>query len=335
VTPALAAEAKAKVQEAVKEVEEESKMLEECFAFRAITWSWVPAQTLMILYLAHFVSAGWASMSWAEFIGVALVSGSMCGAIGITIAHELIHKQNAFEQNLGKALLLGTSYQHFYIEHLLGHHRRVGTREDPATSRFGESLYAFIPRSVVGSYASAWRLESVRLAKKDLPFWSLRHNQMLQFTLASACVFAAFFLWGGAPALAFFLLQSVVAFSMLEIVNYFEHYGLERRELGRPGSGRYELVTPLHSWNADHRVTNYLSFKLQRHSDHHTWPFRRYQTLRSWDFSPQLPLGYIGMILLSLCTPLFRYIMDPKVRQYNLIQSAPEFDSSLLSDKAE
>ena len=105
--------------------------------------------------------------------------------------------------------------------------------------------------------------------------------------------------------LPYLVLQAVVGFSLLEIVNYMEHYGMLRQKVGVPGRVRYERVNPSHSWNSNNIATNVLLYHLQRHSDHHANPVRRYQTL--------LPTGYAGMILLALVPPLWRRVMDPRV----------------------
>jgi len=247
------------------------------------------------------------------FIGTIFSVGIISGAFGITSAHELIHKNNQFEQTLGKISLASVGYMHFYTEHLFGHHKRVSTPEDPASARYGEIVYAFIPRSVIGSYLSAWRIEIKRLKKKQIPVISWDNLMVQEIVYFFATIFFLN-LFLGPWAAVFWVCQNSVAVSLLEVANYIEHYGLQRKEISK---GRYERVTPLHSWNADHYVTNSILFKLQRHADHHTWPFRRYQTLRTWDFSPQLPTGYGGMSVLALFPPLFFAIMNPKVEQYN------------------
>jgi len=297
---------------------EECKHLENLYSFRIITWLWAPTQLSLVLFASWFASSHWTTITWPELIGLLMSIGTN-GATGIAIAHELIHKNTRLEQNLGKTILFLVLYPHFFIEHLLGHHKRVATYEDPATSRFGESLYTFLPRSIKGSYLSAWNLEFKRLAKKNLPPYSLLHNQMIQWHILTVFFSVGLYLFFGLHGVLVFFIQGILAFVQLEIINYVEHYGLQRREIGTKGSGVFEKVTPLHSWNADHRITNYLSFKLQRHSDHHTWPFRRYQTLRSWDFSPQLPTGYVGMLVLALFPPFYFFVMDPKVERYNAL----------------
>jgi alkane 1-monooxygenase len=208
---------------------------------------------------------------------------------------------------------------HFFIEHNRGHHVRVATPEDPATSRKGETFYGFWWRSVTQGYLSSWHLEIERLQKKGLGFWSLS-NQMIWFQILPL-IFVSFFfglfsyleqrlVW---EVPAFFFIQSILGFSLLELVNYLEHYGMERKQLP---SGAYEKVTPLHSWNASQLVSNFLLFQLQRHSDHHAVAHKRYQVLDHNDASPQLPAGYSAMIILACIPPLWFAVMDPRLSQW-------------------
>jgi alkane 1-monooxygenase len=213
------------------------------------------------------------------------------------------------ERWLSKIALAPTGYGHFYVEHNRGHHTRVATPEDPASSRLGESFWAFWPRTVWGSLTSAVHLEWSRFRLRSRNPWTLR-NDVLNAWLMTVVIFVgllAAFGWSVAPLL---LGQAVIGFSLLEVVNYLEHYGLLRQ---RNAAGRYEKVDPRHSWNSDRIVTNLFLFQLQRHSDHHANPLRRYQALRHFDVSPQLPGGYASMIVVALVTPLWRRLMDRRV----------------------
>jgi alkane 1-monooxygenase len=247
-------------------------------------------------------------MLWWEMLGLALSVGVMNGN-GINFAHELLHKPTKFEQWSGKALLLTVSYMHFFIEHVRGHHVRIATPEDPATARFGENFYTFFPRTVIGSWKSAWELETERLRKRNIPIVHWR-NQMLWFVALPIAFAGALGLAFGGTAVVFFAFQSYVAFFELELINYLEHYGLVRRKLP---NGRYENVTAVHSWEARETLSNTLLIKLQRHADHHINPIRRYQSLRVFDESPQMPTGYPGMMILALVPPLFFTVMNPRV----------------------
>lgn len=286
---------------------EQMEKLENQISFRLVLYIFVPVQLTLIFWGANLFSLG--NISWIEKIGIVLSVGISTGGLGITIAHELAHKKRWLDRTLGKILLTSVSYMHFYIEHNLGHHTNVSTPNDPATARFGESFYKFYWRTVSGSFISAWKIEAGRLKYMGLPALHIK-NQMIWFT-ALPVLFAAILGWlWGTPAVVFFFSQSIIAFSLLEAVNYLEHYGLEREKLA---SGKYEKVTAAHSWNANQRLTNYFLFKLQRHADHHIHPVREYQTLRSFDDSPQLPTGYAGMLVLVFFPPLWHKIMDKRV----------------------
>jgi alkane 1-monooxygenase len=273
--------------------------------YRWITYLFLPAQ-----YAALVVTcAAWtADPGVIGGIGLVLTAGLVNG-IAINTAHELGHKRETVERWLSKIALAPTGYGHFFVEHNRGHHVRVATPEDPASSRLGESFWRFWPRTVLGSLRSAWHLESSRHRLRSRSRWHPR-NDILNAWAMTVALFAALALTFGPTVLLFLAAQAVVGFSVLEAVNYLEHYGLRRQ---RNAAGRYEKVDPRHSWNSNRLTTNVFLFQLQRHSDHHANPLRRYQTLRSFDVSPQLPAGYATMLLLALMPPLWRRVMDKRV----------------------
>jgi len=283
--------------------------LEEDRYYRWITYLFLPIQ------YAGFAAAFWllatGDLSVLEKVGLAISIGTI-GGIGINTAHELGHKKESHERWLSKVALAQSFYGHFYIEHNRGHHVRVATPEDPASSRVGESFYQFWPRTVLGSLRSAWRLEKRRYARKGKHPFRLG-NDVINAWLMSAVLWGAMVAWLGPEVLPYLLVQAVVGFSLLEVVNYMEHYGMLRQKVGVPGKERYERVDPSHSWNSNNIATNVLLYHLQRHSDHHANPTRRYQTLRDFEESPVLPTGYAGMIVLALFPPLWRRVMDRRV----------------------
>ncbi|HEV2377772.1 MAG TPA: alkane 1-monooxygenase [Streptosporangiaceae bacterium] len=286
--------------------EEIAAQLQQVRYYRWLTYLYLPAQyAALVLCCAVWAHGG---LGIAGMAGLVLTNGIVSG-IAINTAHELGHKREAAERWLSKIALAPTGYGHFYVEHNRGHHVRVATPEDPASARFGESFWEFLPRTVLGSLRSAWRLETRRFRIRSRSPWTWRNdilNAWAMTAVLAACLTAGF----GLRVIPFFILQAIAGFCLLEAVNYLEHYGLRRQ---RTATGRYEKVTPRHSWNSDRRVTNIFLFQLQRHSDHHANPLRRYQALRSFDQSPQLPAGYATMVVTALVTPLWRHIMDPKV----------------------
>jgi alkane 1-monooxygenase len=283
------------------------------FFHRALTWLWVPVQLMAIF--APIASAGLGgSLSQGEYILLAVATGILTGGIGITYAHELMHQTNRFERGLSEILMTSTLYGHFCIEHVHGHHIKVATPDDPVSARYGESFYTFYPRAVFGSLASAWTIQRNRMARRGKSVWHLS-NPFWRYGLATAVYLGTAYALAGWFGILMFALQAFVAFTLLEIINYVEHYGLTRRLLE---NGRYERVEPRHSWNASHRFTNYFLINLQRHSDHHKYPQRRYPVLQHYDEdeAPQLPYGYPTMLMMALLPPLWFRVMNWRVEEW-------------------
>ena len=280
--------------------------------YRWLTYLYLPIQYAGFVIAMWLVADGGSlDLSVFEKVGLAISIGCI-GGIGINTAHELGHKKESHERWLAKVALAQVAYGHFYIEHNRGHHVRVSTPEDPASSRVGESFFAFWPRTVVGSLQSAWRLEKRRIGRRGNHPFRL-DNDVLNAWLMTAVLWGGLVVWLGPVILPFLVIQAVVGFSLLEVVNYMEHYGMLRQKVVSNGRERYERVDPSHSWNANNIATNVLLYHLQRHSDHHANPTRRYQALRDFEDSPVLPTGYAGMIVLALFPPLWRRVMDPRV----------------------
>ncbi|MDN3637844.1 alkane 1-monooxygenase [Simiduia curdlanivorans] len=274
--------------------------------YRAITIALVPVIWVSFLFSAWFI--GSQDLRWFEVLMVSLSSGLICG-FGINLAHEMGHKTHWLSSNLAKTVLALSAYGHFTIEHNRGHHRFAATKEDPASARMGESIYQFVQREIPQCFLRAWHLETKRIAKKGHRPWSLA-NEIIQCALISVVLYASLLIAFGSIMLVY--LAVVISFSAFQLTsaNYIEHYGLLRQ---KNQTGRYEPVQPKHSWNSNHKVSNWLLFHLQRHSDHHANPTRAYQSLRTFDSAPQLPSGYFGMYILAYIPPLWRRIMDPKV----------------------
>jgi alkane 1-monooxygenase len=280
--------------------------LEGAVWYRALVVLYVPLQfavTVCGAWIAatHELSA----LGWA---GLVLSVGGING-VAINTAHELGHKTAAWERWLARITLAPVAYGHFYVEHNRGHHARVATLADPASARLGESYWAFLPRTLLGSLRSAWQLEALRLRAQGRPAVSWR-NQNLQAWAMTLALYAALCAGFGVQVLPFLLVQALYGISLLEVVNYIEHYGLLRA--AGPG-GRPVRCTPQHSWNSSHVVSNLFLYHLQRHSDHHAHPARRFQALRHFAESPQLPAGYAAMLLIAYVPPLWFAAMDKRV----------------------
>jgi len=306
--------------------------LEQDALYRWATYLYPPGQYLSLLLACWlWAGGGWLTMTFAAKLGLMLSVG-IAGGCAINAAHELGHGRARVHKKLSKIALAQTCYGHFYVEHNRGHHVRVATPEDPASARMGESVYSFIPRSVVGGLRSAWSTEKRRLARTKQSSWSVR-NDVLNAWMFSALLYAALAIWFGVVVLPWLVGQAVIGISLLETVNYLEHYGLRRRKIS---GNRYEPVKSSHSWNSDTVVANIFLFHLQRHSDHHAHPLRPFQALRHVDQAPQLPAGYATMIVIAWIPTWWRRVMDRRVLDHyggdiRLAATCPRHRKQLLA----
>ena len=274
-----------------------------------ILYGLVPLQYFILGFFLFEISKEGLTIQYQ--IGATLAFGLACGILGINAAHELGHRPSKHEQLMSKMLLLTTLYMHFFIEHNRGHHKNVSTDEDPASSKKGEHIYHFYIRSIVDGWWSAWHLETIRLNKQQQKFWSI-HNEMLVYQLIQGLLVIVIGMLFGIKTLLFFLAGTLMGILLLETVNYIEHYGLRRKKSGV----HYERTMPIHSWNSNHPIGRLLLLELSRHSDHHYLASRKYQTLRHFDESPQMPTGYPGMMVLALIPPLWFNIMHKRINQF-------------------
>ena len=260
-------------------------------------------------------------------LGVFLLIGTL-QASSINLSHEINHKTKKWERVIGTLNLSKNLYMHFLIEHNEGHHKKVSTPEDPASSRFNESLYKFLPRSIIGGFFSAWNIENKRCLEMYKNAFTI-YNRMIYFSASYVLIPLLVFYIFGWKVMVVFLLKAFMSFAYLEVINYLEHYGLQRKKLE---NGQYENVNITHSWNSPHRFSNYILFKLQRHSDHHENSLKPYQSLCSYDDSPTLPNGYPICLLLATFPNLWFSIMNPMVISYNKGEKLCEIKKKEIQD---
>jgi alkane 1-monooxygenase len=307
--------------------------LEKDKYYSAIVKAFIPAQ-----YAATFLGAwlaGRKNTPASDYLGLTLTVGAING-IAINTGHELSHKHDRLDRILSMVALAPTGYTHFAVEHPYGHHKRVATPEDPASSRMGESFWKFLPRTVIGGFKSAYDIEKRRLERKGKSFWCLE-NELLQGWAMSAGVFAAAAVVGGRRSIPFLVGQAAYGASLLEVINYVEHYGLKRRQ---DENGKYERTQPEHSWNSNQVVTNLFLYQLQRHSDHHAHPTRSFQALRHFEDAPQLPSGYASMLLPAYIPSWWYKVMDERVIKHykgdmSRINMDPENAKAVLAKYAD
>ncbi|MEM8498139.1 MAG: alkane 1-monooxygenase [Pseudomonadota bacterium] len=286
--------------------EEIVPLLEEDRYYRILTWATAPMHFLVLIAMAWFVASQPLSM-WSMVI-VAVTAGMYSG-LGINTAHELGHKKTAIEKWLAKVVLAVPAYGHFCVEHNRGHHVDVSTPEDPASSKMGENIYAFMLREVPGAMRRGWQVEKKRLESMGKSVWSLE-NDILQSYAITAILQGGLIIAFGWIMVPFLMIHNVWSWFQLTSANYIEHYGLLRE---KDANGRYERPKPHHSWNANYICSNLALFHLERHSDHHANPTRRYQSLRNFEDLPELPNGYYGMYMVAYIPWFWYKVMDKRV----------------------
>ena len=256
----------------------------------------------LIVGVALGIVSGW------FVVGAALSTGFFAGQNGIVNAHELIHRKQAGFRWLGIWNLLLVNYGHFYVEHIRGHHKYVGTPRDPATARYGETVYAFWVRTVPQQFRSAWQLEAERLHKLNMPAFHY-DNIVLRCVVAQVVLSTLVLAVSGWMGLVAYWLCSALAVSMLEYVNYIEHYGLVRH------AG--ERVAAQHSWQSDLTFSRFTLIELSRHADHHFLASKPYHTLVSHADSPVLPGGYFSLFYRVMIPPLWFRAVHPILDRMN------------------
>jgi len=292
--------------------EEQEKKLKNNVWFRFVMWLYTPSYIATILLGCHVIATK-EDITFSEIAGITTGVG-IAGGFGIGCVHELIHRPALLDLTCGIVACVFANYSHFWIEHLWGHHKRVATDEDPASSNLGDDLYTFWVRCIYKSFTDAVDIENRFMARKKLPFY---RNRILQGYVCSAIIGYAIQQQYGNTALAFYVAQGIIVALHIENANFIEHYGLRRRkvegEVGADGEPVYERPGWFHAWDTADRLSNWILFKIQRHPDHHTNAGRPYQILRTFAQSPTMPTGYAGMFVLSWFPPLWRAVMDPLV----------------------
>jgi len=284
--------------------------------YRHLTYAIVPLHVISLIVTAWYAATQ--PLSWWAFILLATYAGTIAG-LAINTGHELGHKNSKLEKLLAKVVLAVAAYGHFTIEHNRGHHKYVSTFKDPVSARMGESIYRFALREIPGSFRIAWAIEKERLTNRGKSVWHA-NNMILQSYAITAVLSLLLIIAFGWLVIPFLLIHNVAAYWQLTSANYIEHYGLLRKT---GEDGKLERCEPHHSWNSNHIFSNLVLFHLERHSDHHAHPLRRYQSLRHFENLPQLPNGYFGMYVLAYFPWLWFKVMDAR------LMALPHIDGDL------
>lgn len=247
--------------------------------------------------------------SWPHHVSAFIITGLMIGMVGTITAHELTHRTwDPVSMFIGRWLLAFSFDTIFSIEHVYGHHRYVSTIDDPATAPRGRNVYVHIVASTIKGNISAWHIEAKRLNRKGQALFSW-HNAVIRGHLMSVLLVGVAYAMGGWAAAGFFVACALWGKSLLEIVNYMEHYGMVRN----PATP----VQPRHSWNTNKRISSWTMFNLTRHSHHHAQGEVPYQDLKPFPDAPMMIGGYLTTIMVAMIPPLWHKLMTPKVQAWD------------------
>ena len=274
--------------------DEVMERLENDKYYRYCTYVYIPFQYASVIFGAYLFTAS--DLSWLGYEVVAQLAGEDRSRVVGGGARRHWHQHRARtrpQEGLAGAVAVEDHARADLVRPLL---HRAQPRPPRAGRHPGGSGVGTLRRDVLGVLA-AQRLGEPALGvaaggATDAPAGQepvQLANDVLNAWLMSLAFWGVLIAVFGPALIPFLVIQAIFGFSLLETVNYLEHYGLLRQ---KTASGRYERCSPEHSWNSDHLVTNLFLYHLQRHSDHHANPTRRYQTLRSIDGAPNLPSGY-------------------------------------------
>ncbi|MCC5986285.1 MAG: alkane 1-monooxygenase [Pararhodobacter sp.] len=254
-----------------------------------------------LMALAVWTLAGMEfGLTWVvAFFGFGLILGQ----VGMVAAHDLIHRRHRWAVWLGQAYFTLCAFGHHASAHKLIHHVHVATPRDPNTPRKGRTIYGFIPEAWWRSFTRAWYAES-RRRNFDFP-------TPFAFYIGGALAVAlAMFLWQGLAGLLVWMVLAFYAASQMLAADYVQHYGLWRK---RRADGKFEPVTPRHSWDTPGAFTAVMMFHAGRHADHHAYPYRPYPALRDQPKAPVHPFSVATMVVIALIPPLWRRLVHPRL----------------------
>lgn len=237
-----------------------------------------------------------AGLSYGQIIAFGTCFGLLAGCFSVTLAHDLLHSNATIDKVLSTGLLLSTNIPHLAIDHVYGHHRVIGLKEDVTTAKLNQSFYHYLWSISVA------RFREVFIGRFALPGYAQKRIAKLAWFM-SLLQFAVWLIIvllvpNGKSAFLFFIWQGFIAYILYELINYIQHYGLQRSHPKEP-------IGQQHSWNCYHKYSNYILYFLPLHSLHHLPKPERKKAFHNLKAGPKMPYLYFVMISLALVPPLW------------------------------
>lgn len=288
----------------------------------------LPAATALSVYSAYFFS-NTPELNLPGRIGWIISLGLAIATLALPAGHELIHRGSLTDRLGGGFLFALVCNTACKIEHLRGHHLHAATPADSGFAGVNRSLYHFLPRALKKTFANAWQAEKRRLNHSHNPAFCWR-NEVINGHLISLGIAAIYYFLFGLAGIIFFVGQGLVALAAQNVINYIQHYGLQRLQFA---DGRYEKFSAANAWGCDFLFSNIVSFCLPCHTAHHLKPRCPFQLQQHTQESPQMPLGYVAMFFMALIPPLWFKVMNPRIAAYNKEAKSPKGSEDVFDIK--
>lgn len=281
------------------------------FWFNMAVWAWVAGYFATFIYAFRQIFV--ADLALWEGVLMVFALGALA-RLALNAGHDMIHRRTTSERRIGELLMASVSFPQEVTEHVYVHHTFIGTPKDAVSAPKGQSFWQFLPKSVGRSYMDTWRVERDRLKRRRLAVWHYS-NPVWRYILETAAWYGFAYWVGGGLGILAFAAVSALGIIQLRMVDYMQHYGLQRIRLA---TGRYERVQPRHSWSIAYKLSNWFYYNAQRHGNHHIFATRPYPLLHHTgpEQAPQLPGSYSQMSGLLLFPKRWFAKMDPLIDQW-------------------
>lgn len=229
--------------------------------------------------------------------------------------HELFHRENLLLRTLGRVgqCLIYDPWRE--ITHVVTHHMRVATPDDPDYARRGDTVYGHILRTFPRQWAEAYHLEKMMWTKRGRAWYDPRNAWVGKAAYLGAFT-AALFALGGVQGAGLAILSILFGpRMMLEVFNYCNHYGLISATPGR--------FQKHHTWNHLTPMVRILALEITNHAGHHDDSYKPFYQLEPDRDGPKQP-QFLMCVLLAFVPPLFFLMIKPLLKHWDAHYATPQ-----------
>jgi alkane 1-monooxygenase/p-cymene monooxygenase len=241
-------------------------------------------------------------------IGAFLTTLFVGFVIGAPPVHELFHREEFVLRWLGRVgqCLVFDPWRE--ITHVVTHHMRVATPDDPDYARRGDTVYGHFVRTFPRQWAEAYHLEKMMWTKRGRKWYDPR-NAWIYKALVLVVFTGILFALGGFKGTVLAVLSLLLGPRMLlEVFNYVNHYGLISAT-----PGRFEKH---HTWNHITPLTRILALEITNHAGHHEDSYKPFYKLEPDPTGPVQP-PFLLCVILAFVPPLFFMMIKPLLKDWD------------------